>query len=187
MTMLCWVLTGFFASAAALLWTCYNRLMRLDLRCEQAMADIDVQLKQRHALLPNLFETVRAFTSHERDAIEVVAKARNAAMVATTPQAQLLAETSLGEGIRQLITIAENYPELKASQHFRELRIEIADIENKLAAARRYLNATVSEFNATRRQFPGNLVARHIRLYQRQFYDIGVERVLLDDAVVFKM
>lgn len=187
MTTFFWCIAGVFAFAAALLWMSYNRLMALDARCEQAMADIDVQLKQRHAVLPNLVETVRAFTSHERDAIEVVAKARNAAMAAATPQAQLLAETTLGEGIRQLITIAENYPELKASQHFRELRIEISDIENKLAAARRYLNAAVSEFNATLRQFPANLLAARFRLCPRAFYDIGVERVLLDDAPVFKM
>ncbi|QGM96474.1 LemA family protein [Methylocystis parvus] len=182
-----WILATCLGAVAALCWMTYNRLMALDSRCEQAMADIDVQLKQRHALLPNLLETVRAFTQHERDAIEVVAKARAAAVRATTPQAQLLAETALGDGIRQLLTIAESYPDLKASQHFRELRIEIADVENKLAASRRYLNATVNEFNATLRQFPANVLAGQFHLARRPFYDIGVERVLLDDAPVLKM
>jgi LemA protein len=187
MTNMFWILAAGCGVIGAFCWMTYNRLMSLDSRCEQAMADIDVQLKQRHALLPNLLETVRAFTAHERDAIEMVATARAAAIRATTPQAQLLAETALGEGVRQLLTIAENYPDLKASQHFRELRVEIADVENKLAAARRYLNATVNEYNATLRQFPANLLAGQFRLSRRPFYDIGVERVLLDDAPALKM
>jgi len=93
---------------------------------------------------------------------------------------------ALGHGIAQLFTIAENYPELQASEHFRDLRRELADTENKLAAARRFLNAAVNEYNSTLRQFPANVIAGAARLHKRAFYDIGIERVLIDDAPVFK-
>jgi LemA protein len=181
------ILAAVLGVIAMLTWQAYNRVIALDSRCEQAAADIDVQIKHRHGLLPNLLEMVRGFTQHERDAIENVTKARAAAVGAASPQARLLAETTLGVGMQQLLTIAESYPELQASSHFRELRIEIADTENKLSAARRYLNAAVNEYNATLRQFPANLLARPLRLARRSFYDIGVERVLLDDAPVLKM
>lgn len=182
-----WIVCLVAAVAAFFVRGLYNRLMTLDTRCEQAFADIDVQLKQRHALLPNLLEMVRGFVQHERDAIETVSKARAAVFQAATPQARFLAETTLGAGMQTLLTIAEKYPELQASSHFRDLRMEIADAENKIAAARRYLNATVQEYNATLRQFPANLIAGWLRLMRRPFYDIGVERVLLDDAPVLKM
>lgn len=182
-----WIACLVVAIAALFMWQLYNRLMMLDSRCEQAFADIDVQLKQRHALLPNLLEMVKGFVQHERDAIETVAKARTAVFQAATPQARFLAETTLGAGMQTLLTIAEKYPDLQASGHFRELRIEIADAENKIAAARRYLNAAVNEYNATLRQFPANLMAGPLRLMRRPFYDIGVERVLLDDAPMLKV
>ncbi|HKG81696.1 MAG TPA: LemA family protein [Beijerinckiaceae bacterium] len=167
-------------------WYSHNRLVALDSRCERALADIDVQLKHRHSLLPNLFETVKAFTAHERGTIEAVVTARAAALRATSPEAQLQAEAALGHGIAQLFTIAENYPELQASEHFRDLRRELADTENKLAATRRFLNAAVNEYNSTLRQFPANVIAGAARLHKRAFYDIGIERVLIDDAPVFK-
>lgn len=182
-----WILLILLLAPIVLVWRTYNRLMALDSRCEQADADIDVQLKQRHALLPNLLEMVRGFTQHEREAIDAVTQARAAAVRAASPQARLLAEATLGQGVQQLLTIAESYPELQASEHFRELRMEIADTENKLAASRRYLNAAVNEYNATLRQFPANLLAGPLRLMRRSFYDIGVERVLLDDAPVLKV
>ena len=182
-----WVLLASVAVVGLLCWQTYNRLIMLDSRCEQAFADIDVQIKHRHALLPNLLETVKGFVKHEHDAIANVTQARAASIRAASPQARLLAETTLGAGMQQLLTIAESYPELQASQHFRELRVEIADTENKLAAARRYLNAAVNEYNATLRQFPANFIAKPARLAKRAFYDIGVERVLLDDAPALKM
>lgn len=183
----CTIFAAALGVVAILIWQIYNRVIALDSRCEQAAADIDVQIKHRHGLLPNLLEMVKGFAQHERDAIEKVTQARAAAVRAASPQARLLAETTLGAGVQQLLTIAETYPDIKASQHFRELRLEIADTENKLSAARRYLNATVNEYNATLRQFPVNILAGRLRLARREFYDIGVERVLLDDAPVLKM
>ena len=174
------------AFGASLWWTT-NRLAALDSRCERAMADIDVQLKQRHEMLPNLLSTVRAFAAHERDALDMVTRARAGAMSAARGDAQLRAEATLTTQLSQLMTIVESYPELQASQHFQALRMEIAGAENKIAASRRYLNATVDEYNATLRQFPANVLSKLLpRHHPRSFYDIGVERVLLDEAPSLK-
>lgn len=169
------------------LWFINNRLAALDSRCDRALADIDVQLKHRHGLLPNLLESVRAFAAHERAALEMVTRARSEALGALGGEAQMRAEAVLSAQVAQLLSLTEAYPELQASQHFQTLREEIAAAENKIAASRRYLNAAVDEYNATLRQFPANVMTKLIPRYRpRSFYDIGVERALLDDAPALK-
>lgn len=139
--------------------TVFNRLIALGRRCDQAGSDIDVQLKQRHDLIPNLVQTVKGYAGHERGTLEAVMKARAAASQAATPGAQMQAEAALGSALGRLMAVAESYPDLKASANFEQLAAELSDIENKIAAARRYLNSAVNEYNTTREQFPANAVA----------------------------
>jgi LemA protein len=175
------------AAVVGILWATANRLAALDSRCDRAVADIDVQLKHRHGLLPNLLESVRAFAAHELAAIEMVTRARSEALGAGTAEARMRAETALSAQVAQLVSVAEAYPELRTSLHFLAMRDEIAGTENKIAASRRYLNAAVGEYNATLGQFPANLLARLSNGYRRRpFYDIGIERALLDDAPALK-
>jgi LemA protein len=137
----------------------FNRLVALRRRCDQAGSDIDVQLKQRFDLIPNLVETVKGYAGHERGTLESVILARNAAHAAASPQAQMQAETALAGALSRLMMVAEAYPQLKASETFAVLQAELADVENKIAAARRFLNGAVTEFNTTREQFPANVLA----------------------------
>jgi LemA protein len=137
----------------------YNRLVALDRRCAQAGIDVDVQLKLRHDLVPNLVETVKGYAVHERDALEAVIKARGAAVGAPAGPARIEAEGLLGAALGRLMMVAEAYPDLKASANFASLQAELSDIEHRIAAARRFHNAAVTEYNTTRDQFPANFVA----------------------------
>jgi LemA protein len=178
---------GFVAVVGIAVLVLYNRLVALGARCDQAFADVDVQLKQRHDLIPNLVHTVRDFVGHERGTLEALMKARAAAMTAPTPAAQMQAESALTSRLGQLVAVVEANPQLQASAHFVSLREEIADVENKIAAARRYLNMAVTEHNTTLRQFPLNLLAKPLRLSARAFYDLGADRVFLDEAPSAKL
>ncbi len=153
----------------------YNRLIALSRRCEQAFADIDVQLKQRHDLVPNLVETVKGYAKHERATLEAVMQARSAAMQPASPAAHLQAETALGATLGRLFALAEAYPDLKASANFSHLAQELGDIEDKIAAARRFLNGAVSEYNASLEQIPANLVALLFGMEPKVFFDLGTE------------
>jgi LemA protein len=164
----------------------YNRIVKLDTLCERAGSDIDVQLKQRHSLIPNLVETVKGFASHERGIIDAVTAARGRALGAASGGARMKAEAALTDRIGDLMTVVESYPDIRADGHFRDLRSEIADSENKIACARRYHNATIAEYNATLRQFPANVVAAKLHLARRAHYDLGLERVFVEDAPVLK-
>jgi LemA protein len=165
----------------------YNRIVTLGRRCDQSFADIDVQLKQRHDLIPNLVETVKAYATHERGTLESVMRARSAAQNAATPAAQAQAEAALGASLGRLMAVAEAYPDLKASANFSSLQDELSDIENKIAAARRFLNNAVGEHNGTLAQFPANLVAMLFGLKEKAFFDLGTEqRKAMDMAPVVK-
>ncbi len=137
----------------------YNRLVALRQAWRNAYADIDVQLKQRHDLIPNLVETVKGYAAHESGVFEKVTEARAAAMQASSPQARGQAESVLSGALGHLFAVAENYPQLKANENFRELQGELTEIENKIAAARRFLNNAVAEYNASIQQFPAVLFA----------------------------
>ncbi|MBU1347382.1 MAG: LemA family protein [Alphaproteobacteria bacterium] len=137
----------------------YNKLVALDRRADQSFADIDVQLKQRNDLIPNLVETVKGYASHERETLDAVTAARAAAAGAGSVNDKVQAENRLTGALGRLFAVAEAYPDLKANSNFLELQRELSDIENKLAAARRFFNNAVAEFNAVRSQFPTVLFA----------------------------
>ena len=164
----------------------HNRLVALDQRCETAFGDIDVHLKHRHSLIPPLVETVRGFTKHESDILLGVTEARAAALQAATPEMQLNAEKNLTQNINALIGMAERYPELKASTHFGDLRRELVDAENRITASRRFYNLAVEEYDTTLRQFPGSYIGHLFKMNVRMRFDLGIERVLIDEPLEFK-
>jgi LemA protein len=164
----------------------HNRLVALDERCETAFADIDAHLKHRQNLIPGLVETVRGFAVHEQDILLGVMRARTEALQAATPEIRMEAEKNVTQQVNALIGMAERYPELKASSHFTELRAELVGAENRITASRRFYNLTVGEYDATLRQFPGNMVAQKMRLSRRLPFDLGFERVLIDEPLAFK-
>jgi len=169
---------------AVVLWviSVYNGLVAMGQRVSQAFADIDVQLRQRHDLIPNLVETVKGYASHERGTLEAVIQARNAAMSAQGPQAQAAAEQQLSGTLGRLIALSEAYPDLKANTNFQQLQAQLTDIENKLAAARRFFNNAVSEFNSRIQQFPAALFAPSFGFTPRQFFDLGEERKTVQEV-----
>ena len=152
----------------------YNRLVALDQRADQSFADIDVQLKQRQDLIPNLVETVKGYATHERGTLDAVTQARAAAAGAHNINERVQAENMLTGALGRLFAVAEAYPDLKANTNFQQLQTELSDIENKLAAARRFFNNAVSEFNAARRQFPVVLFAGVVGFgSDKPFFDVG--------------
>ena len=185
------VIAIFLAACAIVLpvlvgWLSYNRLMALDEQCNRAQADVDVQLKHRHSLIPGLVETVRGFTGHEFAVLTEVTKARAGAAGAIRPQERQEAEAQVGQSLVALLSVVESYPDLKASTHFRDLRAELHDTENRISAARRFYNLAVNEFNATRRQFPGSLIAGMARLMPREPFGAGLDRAALEEPVAIK-
>jgi LemA protein len=162
----------------------YNRLVALDQRADQSFADIDVQLKQRQDLIPNLVETVKGYASHEAGTLAAVTQARAAAAGATSVNDKVQAENMLTGALGRLFAVAEAYPDLKANTNFLELQRELSDIENKLAAARRFFNNAVGEFNAVRRQFPTVLFAGMVGFgADKPFFDVGEsERATMNAA-----
>ncbi|MEO1251264.1 MAG: LemA family protein [Pseudomonadota bacterium] len=149
----------------------YNRIVALSQRTEQAFSDVDVQLKQRHDLIPNLVETVKGYASHEKETLDAVITARNAAQAAQGPAAQGAAEGVLGAALGRLFALAEAYPDLKANTNFLELQRELSDVENKIAAARRFFNNAVQEFNTAIQQIPGNLIAPLGNFTKKEYFE----------------
>jgi LemA protein len=160
----------------------YNQLVAMRQRVGQAFADVDVQLKLRHDLIPNLVETVKGYAAHERGTLEAVVQARNAAVAAQGPAQQAAAENMLTGALRQMFALAEAYPDLKANQNFQQLQAELSDVENKIAAARRFFNNAVQEYNTGIQQFPAALFAATLGFSQRTFFDVGEERAVVEKA-----
>lgn len=153
----------------------YNRLVRLRVQCDNAWADIDVQLKRRHDLIPNIVQTVKGYAAHERDTLEEVVAARNQAMAAEGPAAQAEAEGMLTNALKSLFALSEDYPDLKAAENFRQLQSTLSEIESALQNARRYYNAVVRDFNTKVQQFPSNLVAGTFGFETREFFALAEE------------
>ena len=181
--MIGWILLGVVIVIVVAAVIIYNGLVALRQRTNQAFADIDVQMKQRHDLIPNLLETVKGYAAHERGTLEAVTAARTAAMSAQGPAQQAAAENALSGTLRQLFALSESYPDLKASTNFQQLQAALSDIENKLAASRRFFNNAVSEYNASIQAFPAVLFASMLGFASRDFFDVGAEsRAALDTA-----
>jgi LemA protein len=177
-----WIVIGIIVALLIWIVMIYNGLVALRQRVSQAFADIDVQLKQRHDLIPNLIETVKGYAQHERGTLDAVIKARNAAMSAQGPAAQANAENALSGALRGLLALGEAYPDLKANTNFQQLQTELADIENKIAAARRFFNNAVQEYNTGIQQFPAALFAASLGFTQKEFFDLGETRGQLEQA-----
>lgn len=154
----------------------YNRLVSLRQNTNEAFADIDVQLKQRQDLIPNLVETVKGYATHEKSTLEEVTAARTAATTATSVEGKIAAENALSGALGRLMAVAEAYPDLKANTNFLQLQGELSDIENKLAAARRFFNNAVGEYNAQTQTFPAVLFAAALGFQAREFFDLGADR-----------
>ena len=159
-----------------------NRLVRLRNGREQAFADIDVQLKQRHDMIPQLVETVRGYMQHERGVLTEVTEARAAAMKATTINDKISAETRLSTALDGLKVSVEAYPDLKANQNFLDLQNEISDVENKIAAARRFFNSTTKELNVATEVFPSNIIATLFNFKREPMFDLGEQRTVIEEA-----
>jgi LemA protein len=156
----------------------YNKFVRLVTRAKEAWADIEVQLKRRYDLIPNLVNTVKGYATHESGTFEKVTAARNAAMGAGNLQNRAEAENQLTGALRSLFAVAEAYPDLKANTNFLELQRELSDTENKIQAARRFYNGNVRDLNIATDSFPSNMIARMFNFAKMEFFDIpddGVE------------
>lgn len=167
-----WILLAILAVAALIGVVVYNRLVSLRQGTKQAFADIDAQLKARADLLPNLVATVKGYAAHERETFDAVIAARNAAQRASTPGEAAAAEGLVGGAIGRIFALAESYPDLKASANFVQLQGELSDLENKIAAARRFLNLAVAEYNGARQQFPAVLFAATLGFKEEAMYAV---------------
>ncbi len=171
---------------AAWLVSMYNSLVKMRNNRENAFADIDVQLKQRHDLVPQLVETVKGYAAHEKDTLERVINARNGAIGAKIIDEKIVAENALSSALSGLKITLEAYPDLKANQNFLQLQEEIADLENKLSSVRRYFNSATKEYNNAVETFPSNILAGMFGFRKEVMFDLGEQRAALEEAPKIK-
>ena len=175
-----WIFLGIIALIAMFIIGLYNRLIALRQTRKNAFSDIDVQLKQRFNLVPQLVETVKGYAKHEKETFQNVTNARAGVADATQGQGgaggpdppRIKAENALGGALLNLFAVAENYPDLKADQNFQRLMAELSDIENKIAAARRFFNSATNEFNTAVQQFPSNIIANMFKFSEEPFFEV---------------
>jgi len=168
-----YILLGIIAVIAVWFIFAYNSFITLVNRAKEAWSDIDVQLKRRYDLIPNLVNTVKGYATHEREAFENVTKARAAAIGAQTPHDRGQAENMLSGALKSLFAVAEAYPDLKANTNFMELQRELSDTENKIQAARRFYNTNVRDLNTKIEVFPSNIVANLFKFAKLEFFELG--------------
>jgi LemA protein len=166
------ILVGIVIAVGALLIGIYNRLVRLRVMTEDAWASIDVQLKRRYDLIPNLVETVKGYASHEKETLDAVVRARQAGIDAQGPEQQAQAENMLTGALRQLFALSEAYPDLKANQNFAQLQEELSSTENKIAFSRQHYNSTVQQYNTRLQVFPDNVLAGMMGFQPREFFEL---------------
>lgn len=151
----------------------YNSFVRRMTQAKEAWSDIEVQMKRRYDLIPNLIETVKGYAAHEREVLENVTKARNMAIAATgSPRAQAAAENMLADTLKSLFAVSENYPDLKANANFLELQRELSDTENKIQSARRFYNGNVRDLNIAVDSFPGSVIAGAFKFQKMEFFEL---------------
>ncbi len=167
-----WIILGVVAVLVLALVLLYNRLVTLRNRVENAWAQVDVQLKRRYDLIPNLVETVKGYAAHERETFEAVTAARTRAQAAQGPAEQGAAEGILGQALGRLFAVAEAYPELQADENFRQLQEELAQTENRIAVSRQVYNDTVLTYNTAIQTVPGLLVAGPFGFSKREFFEV---------------
>ena len=176
-----WIILGVLVIVIFWIIGVYNMLIRLRNTRQNAFADIDVQLKLRHDLIPQLVETVKGYANYEKDVLFKVTAARTAAMGASTIDDKIKTETQLSAALQGLKVSVEAYPDLKANQNFLQLQEELSDIENKLAAVRRYFNGATTEYNTGLETFPSNMVAGSFGFRRETLFDLGMERTNLQE------
>jgi LemA protein len=167
-----WIVFGVLALLALLIVVIYNTLVRLKVQSENAWADVDVQLKRRYDLIPNLIDTVKGYAGHERQTFEAVIAARNRAMTAATPATKAEAEGVLAQSLKSLFALAEAYPQLRAVESFSHLQGSLNHIEEAVQNARRYYNAVVRDLNTKIQEFPSNIIANFFSFKPREFFEI---------------
>lgn len=170
-----WIILIVIAVIIVAMIVMYNNLVRLRQRVKEAWSDIDVQLKRRYDLIPNLIETVKGYAAHERELLEKVTEARTQAMGASSPKEKADAENMLSGTLKTLFAVSENYPQLKANENFLELQRELSDTENKIQAARRFYNGNAMELNTKVDSFPTNIVANMFSFKQEEFFELEEE------------
>ena len=170
-----WVIIAIIALAAIFVLVLYNSLVGLRFRVKEAFSGIDVQLKRRADLIPNIVESVKGYAAHEKGVFENVAKARSALMSAGTPHEKAVADNMLSGALKSLFAVAENYPQLRASDNFQNLQQELADTENKIAYSRQYYNANVTEYNTKIALFPNIVVANMFNFKPEEFFEAAEE------------
>ena len=172
--------------AVLVIWViaAYNRFITLVQRAKEAWADIDVQLKRRYDLIPNLVETVKGYATHEKTAFENVTQARAAAMGATGAAAKGEAENMLSGALKSLFAVSEAYPDLKANQNFLDLQRQLADTEDKIQAARRFYNGNVRDLNTALTMFPGNVIAGIFNFKSREFFELEADAAAREPVAV---
>ncbi len=168
------------------LYSSHNILMALDERCKTAFSDIDSLLKHRHSLIPGLLETLKGYVGHEMGVLDKVSQAQSDALNAANKEEKIHAEVLLSQSLNSVLSIAENYDQLKASSHFQHFRTDLLEVENRITASRRFYNLTVAELNSNIRQFPGSMVASKSGLEIRKAYELGAERMIMDEPVSIK-
>jgi LemA protein len=167
-----WIIVGIVVVLALVAISLYNRMVSLRNRIDNAWAQVDVVLRRRYDLIPNLVETVKGYATHERETLERVVQARNAATAATTVEQQGQAENMLTGALRQLFAVAEAYPELRANENFQQLQSEISGTEGQIATARQIYNDTVLNYNNAIQTFPGVVMAGPLGFTQREFLEM---------------
>ncbi len=150
----------------------YNRLVSLTQRSQSAWSDVDVQLKRRTDLVPNLVESVKGYAAHERDTLDAVVRARSAAVAAQTPDSRAQAEGQLSQALRSLFALAESYPDLKATANFQSLQASLGEIEEAVQNARRYFNAVIRDLNTAIQEFPSNMVAGFFQFKPHAYFEL---------------
>ncbi|MES2203489.1 MAG: LemA family protein [Patescibacteria group bacterium] len=171
--MITWIILAIVVIVLGWVWFAYNRFITLVNRSKEAWADIDVQLKRRYDLIPNLVESVKGYATHEKGVLEAVTAARTAAMDAGSVADKGKAENMLSGALKSLFAVAEAYPDLKANTNFLELQRELSDTENKIQASRRFYNTMVRDLNTAIERFPSNVIAGAFRFEPREFFELG--------------
>jgi LemA protein len=173
MTILGWIVLAIVAILVIWMIAAYNGLISLKNRTQEAWSDIDVQLKRRYDLIPNLMETVKGYAAHEKTVFQNVTEARTQAMTAQGPAQKAQAENALAGTLKTLFAVAENYPDLKANENFLSLQRDLTDTEDKIQAARRFYNGNARDFNIKQEVFPTNLIAKTFGFKKAEFFEVG--------------
>ncbi|MAF59230.1 hypothetical protein CL631_00050 [bacterium] len=181
-----YIVIGVVAVVALWVIFAYNSFIRMVNRAEEAWADIDVQLKRRYDLIPNLVDTVKGYAAHEKNTFEKVTEMRTAAMNAGTIEEHGRAENMLTGALKSLFAVSENYPDLKANENFLELQRELSDTENKIQAARRFYNTNVRDLNTALQSFPQNIVGNAFKFEERDFFELDESEAAAKEPVKVK-